>query len=129
MKILYWILLCIAVVGCASHQPVQPITGTASGGITAFATLASFGSFEMELAPAYTRLAVLRHNAARQLTQRRITVGAAEDIQAMADAARSSLDAAHAETMDGKEKPAARKNLANAKMLIEDAEKLLGDRK
>lgn len=122
------ILLFLALAGCAA-QPVQPITGAASGGITAFATLAPFGSFEMELAPAYTRLAVLRHNAARQLTQGRITVGAAEDIQAMADAARSSLDAAHAETMDGKEKPTARKNLANAKLLIEDAEKLLGDRK
>ena len=124
MKIHYWILLCFAVAGCAS-QPVQPVASAASGGITAFATLAPFGSFEMELAPAYTRLAMLRHNAARQLTQGRITVETAKGLQTKADEARKTLDAAHAWAMDGKERPVARANLENAVILIKQAGEML----
>lgn len=127
-KILYGALMAFALTACTT-PPTQPVASAASSGFVAFGTLAPFGSFEMQLAPAYTRLAVLRHNAARQLTQGRITVSAAKNIQAMADAARSSLDAAHAETMGGQERLSAVKNLKNAQMLIQDAEKLLGGAK
>lgn len=117
----------MALAGCTTST--THMTGRASGGLQAFGTLASFGTFEMELAPAYTRLAVLRHNAARLLRDGRIDVGTAQTVQGTADQARNLLDAAHAETLDGKARPAARENLNNATALIAAAEKFLEARK
>lgn len=114
----------MALAGCATQS--TPIDGRATGGPVMFGTLAAFGTFEMKLAPAYTRLAVLRHDAARLLRNGRIDVGTAQTIQTTADAARELLDAAHAETADGNERPAARDNLNAATGLIAAAEKLLG---
>lgn len=123
MKKLFLLLPAIMALAACAHE--SPIAGSASGGPVAFATLASFGTFEMQLAPAYTRLAVLRHNAARALRDRRITVAAAVSIQSAADNARSLLDAAHAETLDGKPNPGAVEKLGHAQRLIAAAEKLL----
>jgi hypothetical protein len=97
MRILIFALLALAVTACSSAPPqTAALSAGASSGIVAFGTLASFGTFEMDLAPAYTRLAVARHNAARALDKGRITVTVAEDIQADADNIRRALDNARA---------------------------------
>lgn len=123
MKKLFILLAAIMALAACAHE--SPIAGSASSGPVAFGTLASFGTFEMELAPAYTRLAVLRHNAARSLRDQRIAVATAVSIQSAADNARSLLDAAHAETLDGKSRPSAIEKLRQAQHLINAAEKLL----
>lgn len=105
MRTLIIMALCALIVGCGSLP--SDIQGRAAGGPVMFGTVAAFGTFEMQLAPAYTRLAVLRHNAARALAEKRIPVQTAEFIQAVADRARSLLDEAHAQTLGGKEQPAA----------------------
>lgn len=123
MRALIVMALCALIVGCGSLP--SGIQGRAAGGPVMFGTVASFGTFEMELAPAYTRLAVLRHNAARALREKRIDVYAAEAIQASADAARQRLDSAHNATLDGKPNPAARQSLADAVEWIKAAEETL----
>lgn len=123
MRAAILLLAALALAGCATHT--TPITGQALSGPAAFGTLASFGTFEMELAPAYTRLAVLRHNAARALREKRIDVTDAEVLQAIADAARFLLDAAHAETRDGKARQSARDKLSQALERIQAGEQML----
>lgn len=83
-----------------TSQPIgaKPATGTIKG----FATLASFGTFEMELAPLYTRLAVLRHNAAKHLRNGEISVDTAIEIQRRADLMRADLDKAKQLDLDKK---------------------------
>lgn len=79
--------------GFASAALAMPLESPAPRvGIAAFGTLASFGTWEMELAPAYTRLASLRHTAARRLDAGAITVADAVEIQLLADDARAALD-------------------------------------
>lgn len=114
----------MALTGCAA--PSAPITGQASGGPVMFGTLAAFGTFEMELAPAYTRLAVLRHTAARALRDKRITTKQAVDVQDMADTARRYLDEAHRLTLDGKPNDDAKRMLRDAVWWIDEAEKHMG---
>lgn len=95
-RILIAFVLAMLMIGCASTQEhaarlqVQESTGA----MVAFGTLATFGTFEMELAPAYSRLAVLRHNAANALRKGKISVEVAKKIQRGADLARVSLDQA-----------------------------------
>lgn len=117
--------------GCAAAPPSPTLAAAPDGAGKSriFGTLASFGTFEMELAPAYTRLAVLRHRAASQLTQGRIDVAAARQVQAHADAARTLLDQAHSATLAGKVTDAARARLKEARERIEQGEKLLEARK
>lgn len=76
----------------AGQAQAAPLEAQSRGGIVAFGTLAEFGTWEMELAPAYTRLASLRHNAARRLESGAITVATAVEIQLIADDARRALD-------------------------------------
>jgi hypothetical protein len=82
-----------ALLSACSTAPAVPLQATASSSVTGFATLALWGTWESELAPAYTRLAVLRHRAARALQDGRIAVATAIEIQASADQARAKLDA------------------------------------
>lgn len=88
-----FLLLASFLIGCASTPQVTPLENKQeSGGLQVFATLADFGTFEMELAPAYTRLAMLRHNAAKALRKSQITRNDAISIQQAADFARAKLD-------------------------------------
>lgn len=126
MRALIVMALCALLFGCGSLP--SGIQGRAEGGPVMFGTVAAFGTFEMQLAPAYTRLAVLRHNTARALRDKRITVARAEFIQASADHARGLLDDAHAMTVDGKPNPAAVAALQQAEQWIANAEKILEEK-
>lgn len=121
-SILLALVAALTLAACAA-QP--PLSGAAPGRAQMVGTLASFGTFEMELAPAYTRLAVLRHRAAGRLTAGRIDVATARQVQAQADDARARLDAAHSATLAGQVPASARDNLAEARRLIEAGEALL----
>ena len=96
MRIFTIVLLAVLMAACTSPPPQLLEPSAAVSGISAFGTLASFGTFEMELAPAYTRLAVLRHNAALALNRGGITVDLAKEIQAGSDLARGKLDQSRA---------------------------------
>lgn len=90
-KTLIAIAAAVALAACASPV-VTPIKAAAPASVSGFATLAVFGTWEMELAPAYTRLAAARHRAARALDAGHIDVDTAEVIQQSADQARRLLD-------------------------------------
>jgi hypothetical protein len=96
---------------------VEPSTAVIGTGMKAFATLASSGTFEMELAPSYTRLAQIRYNATSLLEQYRITVDQAIEIQNSADEVRTVLD--YARQLD------ANKNATGAKTASNKAKSLL----
>lgn len=109
--------------GCA-QAPATPIHAAGQARVTGFGTLADFGSWEFELAPAYTRLAVLRHRAALLLNDRRIGVGTAIAVQDLADRARSMLDRSRRGNT-GQPTAEQRAQLDQARGLIADAEALL----
>lgn len=90
-------------------------------GVIAVATLAPLGSFEWQVAPDYTRMAMTRRIAARLLTQGRITVEVAEQVQAEADAARRLLDEAVAAGGGAANVAQAREHIARAQKLVEVA--------
>lgn len=96
MKIMI-IAVSMILAACSSTVPLEG-NGHASQTV-AFATLA-FGPFEMKLAPAYTRLAVLRHKATVALRSGAITVSVAKEIQAGADRIRANLDLAKTRESD-----------------------------
>lgn len=86
----------VALAGCAASLPATqttPVQARSTASVSGFATLALWGTWESELAPAYTRLAALRHRAANALQAGRIDVATAIDVQALADQARAKLDA------------------------------------
>lgn len=123
------LLIVVAVLGlgaCASTPQATPMQGAGGARIVGFGTLADFGSWEFELAPTYTRLAVLRHRAARQLNDRRISLAAAVEVQDLADRARALLDLSH---RGNAKQPTLeqRAQLSAAVLLIVDAEALLGN--
>lgn len=120
------LVLAVLVVGCAStpNHAAGLQADESANATAAFGTLASFGTFEMELAPAYTRLAVLRHNAARALRKGAISVDVAKKIQRGADLARVYLD--QAKLADGKQQSNdAHIALANGLTQIKITEELL----
>lgn len=83
----------VAIFLCAAAYATQPLEGEAvSGDVYVVGTIASVGSFEWDAAPTYTRLAVLRHAAAKNLRKGAITIGQASVVQVRADKARSLLD-------------------------------------
>lgn len=86
------VALSFALAACTT-APVAPVQATGQGNISGFATLALWGEWESDLAPAYTRLAVLFHRTARALDARQITVDTAVAIRKTADQARHLLDA------------------------------------
>ena len=123
MRALFIALLALVMVACSTPQPI-PITAKASGSVAGFATLARFGTYEMELAPAYTRLASLRHRAARDLEASRITVDIAIAVQALADQARRHLDDARRGDLVTPT-PEQRRQLQDAVLLMDKIETLL----
>lgn len=87
-------LITMGLSACATSPQTAPIAAKSGSSVAGFATLALFGTYEMELAPVYTRLASLRHRAARSLESGQITVDTAIRVQALADQARAKADAA-----------------------------------
>lgn len=124
--ILVIIIAALLIAGCAA--PTQPIEAAHAqqrdSGAFAVATLAPFGSFEWQLAPGYTRLAVLRRQAARALDRHQIDLARAITVQARADAARRQLDDARAMS-DRADKDGAERALAQALRAVEWAERAL----
>lgn len=120
------IALALALSACSTTPATTPapVSATGKSGLVGFATISLWGTWESELAPAYTRLAVLRHNAARALDANRIPRSVAVQIQALADSARARIDTSR---RGNAEQPTAaqRADLAEAKRLIESAEQLL----
>lgn len=117
------IALALALTACTT-TPTAPLSANAQSGLSGFATLAVWGEWESDLAPSYTRLAALRHRAARQLTDGRINADTAVTIQKTADRARALLDQSR---RGNKTAPTdhQRAQLAEAKRLIATAETLL----
>lgn len=117
------IALAFAMAACTA-VPQTPIKAAGQGNITGIATLALWGGWESELAPAYTRLAAVRHRAARLLNADKIDVDTAIAVQQTADQARVLLDQSRrgqAKTPTDQQ----RAQLANAQRLIAIAESLL----
>jgi hypothetical protein len=110
--------------GCATSSLQGEARPTRSGGMFAVATLAPWGSFEHEAAPAYTRLAVARRLTANRLDAGRITVSQARRVQDAADAARAALDAARARADRG-DREGARSDLAGAVALVDAVEQII----
>lgn len=80
----------------ATPKPVSDLgAGTAKvRSIEMYGTLAAVNSIEWKAAPAFTRLTALRARAAKRLTESRIDVATAREVQRRADAARRMLDQA-----------------------------------
>ena len=119
LRAIFALLLAVTVAGCASPGAMQPVPHRT--GFTGFATLANVGTFEWTAAPTWTRLAQLRHNAARALTNKTISVDVAKNVQARADLARSLLDQANAADKRG-DAAGATDQLRWAIAAIDDAE-------
>ena len=95
MKHVIALLLAATLTACAT-QTTAPLISAApvARGVQFFGTLAPLGSFEWQIAPAYTRNAALRHRAAALLDARRITIEQAREVLTHTDRARMALDAA-----------------------------------
>lgn len=109
-------LLAFALAACSSSpEKTQAIIAAAQIeplSSYAVATLAPIGSFEHKAAPAYTKLALLRNNAAKKLRAGEITVQAAIDVQAAADGVRATLDAALRDDAENRSDAATKKLIA-----------------
>ena len=87
--------------GCATSQPFTPVAATSRGTVTGFATIAQWGTWEMELAPAYTRVAALAHRAAAELDSGRLNAAVGERVRDLLRQAKDSLDASRRTGTDG----------------------------
>lgn len=124
-RILILIVAALALAACAA--PTAPLTSAPArdSGVIVTATLAPLGSFEWQVAPDYTRLATTRRLAARALTNGRISIATAEQVQVEADAARRALDEAVATAP--RNRAVADSLVAKARAGITRAQALLGD--
>lgn len=124
-RILIPIVAAFALAACAG--PTAPLTSAPARdtGVIVSATLAPLGSFEWTVAPDYTRLATTRRLAARALTNGRISIATAEQVQVEADAARSALD--EAVRVAPTSRATAEALVAKARSSIARAAALLGD--
>jgi hypothetical protein len=122
--ILFACALLLGLTACSTAPTPAPLAASARGSISGFATLATFGTWEMQLAPAYTRLASIRHRAAAKLDARQITAATALAVQAQADQARAALDRSR-RTDAGEPTPDQRAALAEALRFIDETQSLL----
>lgn len=124
-RILILIAAALALAACAG--PTAPLSSVPARdtGVIVSATLAPLGSFEWQVAPDYTRLATTRRLAARALTNGRISIATAEQVQTEADAARSALD--EAVRVAPTSRATAEALVAKARAGIARAQALLGD--
>jgi hypothetical protein len=89
------LLIVVAVLGlgaCASTPQATPMQGASGASIVGFGTLADFGSWEFELAPAYTEVEVINHKAKSLLAKHAIDASTAEQIRDLTRSARLLLD-------------------------------------
>lgn len=124
-RILILIAAALSLAACAG--PTVPLASAPvrDTGVIVTATLAPLGSFEWTVAPDYTRLATTRRLAARALTNGRISIATAEQVQVEADAARRALDEAVATAP--RNRAVADSLVAKARESIARAAALLGD--
>lgn len=126
MRYLIIALAALVLAGCASTTPIE---GSAqpgrAGGVYVVGTLAPWGSFEHRAAPLYTRNAVVRRTAARELERGAITLPAAREVLHLTDEARAVLDAAVRDSAGG-DAARADAGLARARELIDQAGQLVG---
>lgn len=124
-RILILIAAALSLAACAG--PTVPLASVPArdSGVIVTATLAPLGSFEWTVAPDYTRLATTRRLAARALTNGRISIATAEQVQVEADAARSALD--EAVRVAPSSRAVADSLVAKARESIARAQALLGD--
>lgn len=114
---------------CMSAPLTQPVAGGAdTGKPLVVGTLAPVDSHEWRAAPAWTQLLILRHRAARLLDARQIDIATAKRIQALADEARSHLDAAAAADRAG-DAAKAEKALLDAQLKLTTATAALGGKR
>lgn len=95
MRALLIALLAVALSACATPPapaPAVPLAGHSSTGLVSFGTLAEFGTWEMSLAPVYTRLAGLIHRAARLKESGRLDADAEHSVRSKAIEAKALLD-------------------------------------
>ncbi len=102
---------------CASQQEKlpQPLQAEAlSGELGSFAagTLAPLGSFEWQISPSYTQIAVTGHNAARALREKRVAFDTALRVHTTLERAKRLLDDAVA--ADAKKDSATANTLAKS---------------
>lgn len=124
-RILIPVAAALALAACAAPTTPLSTAPERDTGVIVTATLAPLGSFEWTVAPDYTRLATTRRLAARALTNGRISIATAEQIQVEADAARSALDEAVAAAP--RNRAVADSLVAKARESIARAAALLGD--
>jgi len=121
------IVLALALSACTSAPPAPvaaPLKASGPASVSGIATLALWGDWESDLAPAYTQLAVLRLRAAHRLDAGKIAVTTAIAVQASADQARALLDKSR--RGDAKSPtPLQRAQLAEAQRLITQIEGVL----
>lgn len=126
MRALVVLALACFIAACATPPP--PTTALESKPqrtrLSGFATLCDEGSYSCRAAPVYTRLAQLRHNAARALEAGKIGVDQARAIQSRADVVRALLDNGIAADKRG-DAANATINLIEALSQIEKAERRL----
>ena len=122
MRIIFASLLAFALAACSSSPEKTQALATAASiepfSSYAAATLAPVGSFEWKAAPVYTKLAMLRHRAAKQLRAGEIGVQAAIDTQLAADSIRAMLDGAVRDDAQGRGVDAAKKLIAAGAHLL-----------
>lgn len=126
-RLLLVIALAFSLIACSTvavQTPQNVEAKPSSASLVGIATLASYGTFEMELAPLYTRLAVLRYKAARQLRYGEINRNLAIEIQSRADRLRDGLDKAKQLDLDNKTE-SARHELTIINSALSRAERLL----
>lgn len=133
MKKTIWSLLAVCAIAalqaCATAQPAppasapQPLAASAKASrIVTTATLALANTCEVDVAADYTAVIASRQRATRLLTERRITVAQAQQVQDLADAARARLVAAcpdKAATFKPTERDAARAALTAISTILE----------
>lgn len=105
MRLLLIAVAALMIAACQTAPPAgeaNSLTATPSNGTKGFYGYATLGNTaaELELAPLFTTNALIRRTAARRLRGGRIDVGAAEQVQAMADRARALLDEARTAPKD-----------------------------
>lgn len=123
MRFLILALAVLALSACSSTGTLQGAAKPDRSGVFVVGTLAPWGSFEHEAAPAYTSLAVARRLAARRLDRQEITADQAIAVQAAADRARAALDAARARADRG-DRAGAIGDLRAAQALVQQADQL-----
>lgn len=122
-KTLIVLAACIAMSACAVPA-ITPIEGRSSASAAGVATAALWGTWEMNLAPAYTRHAVLLHRATRLADARKITRANAIDIQLLTDRAKALLDFSRRGSATDPT-PEQRQALAEAKLLLNNVDAIM----